>query len=467
MPIDPAVGRPTAALADFVASTDFTDLPIGVVAHAKRVIADTVAVTIRGATAPEVKAFANHLIESGQGTAAVLRSGFPRTSTVKAAMANALASCTVELDEGSRPTGHPAIHVLPSVLGLGQEREVSGRELITAFVLGYEVQNRVQRACHLRKPIHCHGNLGNPAAAAAIGKILGWDGPKIAAAINAAATFASCTSYSLCYAGATVRNAAAAITAQNAFTVCDLVEAGVTGYEGSLREVFGHILGDHFQPEELTLALGERYGILENYIKFHGACGHVDAAIDALSVALGESLSPGHFPWRLKVDVQAEDIREIRVKMGHPAAELGRLPEVVPLSARFSIPFAIGAFLVRGCLDPDAFEGEALRDERVWRIARLVKVVGDEALDARYPAETAAELVIVLADGREIEGHSSNSYGNPMNQAEARDIESKFRWLLEDLIGADAVHDLWAWTSELDEFENMSTAFTWAVRTSA
>lgn len=446
----------TRALAEFVAGTRYEDLPAEVVEHAKRTVADTVAAIVRGAVYPEVGALAERMTTHAPGRSLVLRPSFPTAAAAPAAFVNATASCFLELDEGCRPTGHPAIHVLPATLALAQELRAPGPALIAAFVLGYEVQARIARAAKLTPPVHCHGTLGQPAAAAALGWLSGWDASRVATAMNAAATLVTATTYSLPHAGATMRNVAPAITAQQAFTVRDLVESGFTAYDGAVGEVFGQVLGDAFDAQELTAGLGERYAVLDNYAKFHATCGGAHPALDALADALGAPPAPGTFPWRVEHGLRPEDIDAVEARTSHRDAGLGHLPQPYALSAKFSIPFAFGALIVRGCVDPAAFEGEALHDERIWRVAEKVRVRGDDALDARWPDEAIADVTIRLTDGRTLRGTCGNPYGSPHNRADPADVEAKFRWLLADLLPDAEIDALWTSTLALDSLDDVS-----------
>lgn len=446
----------TRTLAQFVAATRYDDLPSEVVTHVKQTIADTVAVTLRGSTAPELGALTQRMASEAGGRSTVLRPSFPVAKAAPAAFVNATASCFLELDEGCRPTGHPAIHVLPSALAAAQEMRAPGQALIAAFALGYEVQARIARAARLTPPVHCHGTLGNPAAAAALGWLSGWDADRMHAGLNAAASFATCTTYSLCHAGATVRNAAPAMTAQQAFLVRDLVESGITAYAGSVAEVFGQVLGDAFEPDALTDGLGDDYQVMANYAKFHATCGGAHPALDALAAALGSPLEAGRPLGPVDHGIRAEEIEAIDARTSMRDASLGRLPAPNGLSAKFSIPFAFGAMVVRGSADPGAFEGEALRDERVWRVAEKVQVHGDDALDARWPDEAIAEVTVRLIDGRTLTGTCGNPYGSPANQAEPRDVEAKFHWLLDDLLSESRASALWDATQRLDRLDDVS-----------
>ena len=81
----------------------------------------------------------------------------------------------MELDEGNQfGRGHPAIHVFPAVLAMAEEGLFSGRDLILALVLGYEVGTRIGIAAKIRMSMHPHGTWGTVGAAVAVGKLTGY-----------------------------------------------------------------------------------------------------------------------------------------------------------------------------------------------------------------------------------------------------------------------------------------------------
>lgn len=438
-----AVARAADGLARFVAETGYDDLPAAVRERARWIVADTLGVAVRGSIEPEVRALHRRL-PPGRG-ATLLKAGFPAAAPEAAAFANATATCFLELDEGARPTGHPAMHVLPAALALAQAEGRSGAEFLTAFVLGYEVQARIQRAARLRRPVHPHGNFGHVGAVAALGKLSGWSAEQIRRGMNAAAAMAMATTWTPCLAGATVRNAWPGLTATTAFAVRLLVESGFTGYDGALAETFGEVLGEGFDPGELVRDLGERYGVMENYFKFHAACALNHPVLDALAAAVGAPLARGAYPpLRAPAPPAPEAVRWVRVRVAERSLRLAVPARPNQLSAKFSIPFAVATFLVHGHSGPDAFRDDALTDPRVRALAGRVEVAGAPGFSARWPAEAVAEVAVELADGRVLEGACANPFGSSAQPPGLADLEAKFRTLTGGIL-SDAEQDgVWA-----------------------
>ncbi|MFD0533379.1 MmgE/PrpD family protein [Actinomadura luteofluorescens] len=203
-----SIDEAVAAAADL----ELDRVPELAVRHAQRVIADTVAAA--GATTPEVAALIalderNGLVtpagKAGTGhTATVLPAPGRRTYPEHAAFLNATAGTALELDEGMRPTGHPAVQVVPAALAVAEHLHSSGAELLRSVIAGYEVSSRLFRAVRLRPGVHPHGHLGALGAAVAVALLEGTD-PVAAARI--AATGPVLATWQPCYEGATARNA--------------------------------------------------------------------------------------------------------------------------------------------------------------------------------------------------------------------------------------------------------------------
>jgi 2-methylcitrate dehydratase PrpD len=208
-------------IVSYVCRTSFDNLPVEVVKRAKEVLADTMAVTAAGAQEAEMKALKQRLVDPrGIGVASLIGSG-SRTETSKAALINGTAGTFLELDEGNQfGRGHPGIHVIPAALAASEEGRLSGKTMLTAVVLGYEIGTRIGIASRIRMSMHPHGTWGTVGAAVAVGKLMGYDEEKMERIINVSSSLGLATSRKTMLEGGTVRN----------------VYAGVSGYMGILAQ---------------------------------------------------------------------------------------------------------------------------------------------------------------------------------------------------------------------------------------
>ena len=155
-------------LVAFVAGTRFDDLPTEVVTRAKTTIMDTIGAVLAGGQLPEVMALAELAARSSSQGGAALIGRAEKADPAWACLYHGTAGTSFELDEGHAfSRGHPTIHALPPVLALGENLGRSGKDVLTAFILGYEVAARVGSATHLRPGAHPHGTWGTLGAAVA------------------------------------------------------------------------------------------------------------------------------------------------------------------------------------------------------------------------------------------------------------------------------------------------------------
>ncbi|MGH7094913.1 MAG: MmgE/PrpD family protein, partial [Stellaceae bacterium] len=131
------MGQQIEELAQFVAETQWEDIPAPVRQHAKITFLDTLGVILAGSERPEIAALRGRLA-TGAG-ATVYARGWPTADPRSAALINGIAGRAIELCEGLRlVSGQAAMQVLPGVLAVGEAAGASGREIMAALVLGYE-----------------------------------------------------------------------------------------------------------------------------------------------------------------------------------------------------------------------------------------------------------------------------------------------------------------------------------------
>ena len=137
----------TRRLAEFVACAPSEAIPTEARVQAKRALLDTLGVVLAGSREAASQIVAAMVREQGGvPEATVLGHGW-RAPAGEAALANGTSGHALDFDDVSSPMrGHPSIPLLPAVLALGEKLGVSGRELVEAFVLGFEVECTLGRA---------------------------------------------------------------------------------------------------------------------------------------------------------------------------------------------------------------------------------------------------------------------------------------------------------------------------------
>jgi 2-methylcitrate dehydratase PrpD len=136
------VARQIEELAAFVATTTWDDVPASVRHHTKLVLLDTLGVMLAGAERSEVRRLREQL-GTGSG-ATVYGRGFPAHDPSNAALLNGIAGRSIELCEGLRLVSvQPAVQLLPGASAGGEQARSSGRDMLVALLLGYDVAARL------------------------------------------------------------------------------------------------------------------------------------------------------------------------------------------------------------------------------------------------------------------------------------------------------------------------------------
>jgi 2-methylcitrate dehydratase PrpD len=190
----PAAARPhTATLATFAVETKSADIPPAAIEAAKRVILDTVGVALAASSRHIGHVITDHAAANpgSPATATILGSGGKKVSPPMAALANGTLANALDYDEG----GHLATHVLPAALATAEHHNHSGRELVEAFIVGFECGSRLTQVIDFKRrqnggPTHrgwWHVGLVGPIAAAfAVGRLRGLNRAEMATAVGIA-----------------------------------------------------------------------------------------------------------------------------------------------------------------------------------------------------------------------------------------------------------------------------------------
>ena len=432
----------------FAATTTFASLPPNVVQRTKDIIADTLAVIAAGSQEKEILELIRRIAANRIGSGTLLGNG-RKVDAATAALVNGTAGTFLELDEGNQfARGHAAIHVFPAALALAEQERRSGEELINAVALGYEIACRIGIASKLRPSMHPHGTWGTVGAALAAGKLRGFTASQLRELINVSSTLGIATSRNTMLEGATIRNAFSGISNHMGLLAVDLVLSGFTGEDDGLQTIYGDVSSTSFAPQEITADLGKRWEVTRNYFKVHACCRYTHCVLDALEV-IKLSLPEKRIP--------VDQVEKIEVETYSLAAQLSRQAPKNMLAAKFSIPFAVATYLVRGSAGVESFRRIALNDETSAALASKVQVVEAPDLTAMMPARRPSRVRINLTDGRVLYAETFINRGDAEDPYGADVLKAKYFELAEPVWGKSAAQAIWDDVSTLDNLHDVRT----------
>lgn len=436
--VDDRLGR----LAEWSAALRYEDLPAAAVEQAKLQLLDHLGSGIAGAELPgsdAILAAAEGLGEAGEAT--ILLDG-RRTSAFAACLVNGAFISQPELTVGiGRAIVHPGTQALPVLLAESERRGTSGREILVAFVVAYEVLIRIGWALThvpgeplsiVRPQLTTRGwyapsVLGAFGAAAAAARARGLDAGLLLEAFGICGNLAPTTLHAGAREGPVKALGEGWATATGLFAV-DLAEQGFTGVRQIAEHLFPLLVGgaDKVDFERIDAGLGERLEFLDfggNQTMF--SASRISSIPDcAVELTERQAVDPGEV-----TDVLVETMTRFR-----------SLDDPDPpnrAAARFSIPYCVAQVLSgrgRDDLLEAAFDEPAF-DDPAWRdLARKVRVEVNQEFDSdfeSYPRRSSSSrITVTMRDGATVQHRVTGAFGMLGGRpATSSDFERKFRHL--------------------------------------
>jgi 2-methylcitrate dehydratase PrpD len=405
----------TEDLAGWLVASRPDDIPADVVHEARRALVNIVGCALGGARHPAVDITIDALgAMFGPPDAAVL--GRPeRADPLHAALLNGITSHVEDFDDTlPRNYIHATSPVASALLSYATANRVSGRQLVHAFVLGFEATSRLGNATypsHYTAGWHSTGSVGVFGAAIAIGTLLQLDRRQMIWAIGLAGTQAAGVREQFgsmgkaLHPGRAAQNGyAAALLAQKGFT------SGAHGIEGPRG--WAPVTSPEHDLSMVTDGLGESWELHVNTYKPF-PCGIVNhPAIDACIQLHDEhGVAPG-------------DVAALRLHVAPLVIDLcGKTDIHVGLEGKFSVVHGAAVGLVRGRAGLREYTDEAVDDPDV----KAVRERATREADDPTVTEDGVHVELELTDGRLLEKRLTASLGNLQRPLTDEQLSAKFR----------------------------------------
>jgi 2-methylcitrate dehydratase PrpD len=387
---------------------------------AARALLDTVGVTLAGAAEPASRIVQRVVEDDGAGSCPVLGTAL-RTTATNAALANGTAAHALDYDDMCFVSlAHPSAPLVAAALAAAETAGASGRALLAAYVVGFELEGRLGRAMnprHYQRGWHCTSTLGTIGATAAASRLLGLDAAAAGHALAIAASEASGLKENF---GTMVKPLHAGLAARNGVVAALLAQAGMTASGAAIDGPQGFLAAmDSEQPslEAFAADLGTRWEIVDTGItvKLYPSCAGTHPTLDAL------------LDLRRQHGFAAPDVEAIEIGVDRivPTILLYDRPST-GLEGKFSMPFCAAAAVVRGRVGLDTFDTPTLRDPAVIAMQSRVLMRVDDTLDASAPSLTQARVTVRLLDGRVLTASADGARGYPERPASDEQLAAKF-----------------------------------------
>ncbi|HEY1235324.1 MAG TPA: MmgE/PrpD family protein [Candidatus Binatia bacterium] len=357
----------TEKIARFIVDTNYEDLPRDAVEKAKRTALDCVGTALAGIGEPVSQTITAYVTKLGGPSQASVFGTGRKVSVQDAALSNGVIAHALDYDDCGVKIGHPSVLVFPAVLSLGEHLGASGRDILTAYILGLEVEGKL--ALHadfklMQARLNHQTWYGSIGAAAACAKLLRLDATKTRMALGIGANFACGLSANH---GSMAGAMAAGNACSNGVTAALMAQAGVMANPDIIETKNGFydtLVGKgHYDAERMADNLGKPFYIESPGIglKKYPSCYHTHRALDGLFQLLEEHR------------FNDKDVAGVEVGTSERAMRVLAFSEpATPYQAKFSMPHCIAAAVVDRQVTLDTFTAHKLEDRAIVEARKKV-----------------------------------------------------------------------------------------------
>jgi 2-methylcitrate dehydratase PrpD len=410
----------------FIHEIEWNDLPQNVRLQARRCLLDTLGAGIGGRATALSRIIYDFAATVFAGEGAHLWLDGRRVSPPGAALANGMTVDSLDIHDGHCLTkGHAGAAVVPSLLaGVGLRSAVqTGKDLLTALVIGYEIALRAGMALHASAcDYHTSGAWNALGSAAVAARRLGLDMEKTGHALGIAEYHGPRSQMMRCIDHPTMVKDGSGWGAMAGVSAALLAQSGFTGAPALT------VMSE--EVKEFWHELGGSWQFTGQYFKPHAVCRWAQPSIEA-ALALQQNYR-----------VKPEQMQQIRVFTFHEAVRLNcRRPRSTE-EAQYSLPFPLAAALVFGRLGVSELSGQSLTNSAVLKLCDCVELVESENYSARFPAQRFARIEIETRAGETFDSGEVEANWEAASPPTDRALQEKFRWLAGEQLPEERAAEL-------------------------
>ncbi len=437
-----------SVIADYAAARRFEDLSELAVVRARQVVLDFIGTMLGGYQTELGRLSADYAAQMQPGTDATIVGDGRRSTVAGAAFANATMGKFLGMDDSHRIAGHVASQLVPAALALGEQHRLSGRQLITALAVGYDVMDLVHGTVDTwqrERGLDHKGQAGTLASSVTAAKALGFDANKTAQALALSMDMACGTEQYVYDAGACdTKDLLAGYGARNGILAAKMADFGFRGPPGALDGPYGYFHAFGPGRDSANLAALDSDALARTGFKPHAGCRHVHSCVDATQALLRNGQPDLTAIAAIEIDTYLEAIT--------PDFRVNYAPQTVG-QAGFSLPVTASVILTRGNWfreDIETFDAPEAQ-----RLRKLVKVGLDEDIQAGHPLKNGCEVRIISNDGTLYRGRVEYAKGEPENMLSDAEFEEKFRYLVGNLLPDEQIARLLDSVARLEHLDDV------------
>lgn len=408
----------TATIAKFVVDVKYETIPPKALANAKTAVLDCLGVALAGSREECAKICAQIARqENTKEETTVLGQGF-KSSALQAAFANGTAAHALDFDHSFTMMGQPTAPIIPAIFSLGEALGASGRQILEAYVAGFETATKLVFALRdsTQDGWHAPGTLGSMGAAAACAKLLRLDASQIGMALGITASMAGGV---VCNFGTMSKPLHVGLGARNGVLAAKLAQLGYTANPRGIEAENGFCKTlYHTPPSDGPLEeLGKSYALITDGIRVkpYPCGGLAHQAIDAV------------LEFRAKHGVRADRVDSINVDVTpHVYSRIAFRVPATGIQGKFSMSYLLARAIIDGKVSLDMFTDAAVRDPHVLKLLEKIHMSVDKSLKASNEGSRPCRVTLRLRNGQIYSREVEHAKGSPEVPMTAEEIETKF-----------------------------------------
>ena len=412
---------------DFIHDVKWDDFPKVVRRQARRCLLDTVGAAIGGSRTKLSQIVSDFAAFAFGGHGAYLWLDGREVSPPGAALANGMTIDALDIHDGHPlAKGHAGAAIVPATLAtipLKKSIPVTGAEMLTTLVIGYEVALRAGIALHATAcDYHTSGAWNALGSAAAAARRLGLDSEKTRHALGTAEYHGPRSPMMRCIDHPTMLKDGSGWGAMAGISAAYLAKDAFTGAPALTMETE--------EVKEYWGDLGKDWLITGQYFKPHAVCRWAQPAIEgALMLQQTHRLTP-------------DNIDRIEVHTFHEAVRLSSRHPQSTEQAQYSLPFPLAAALVHGHLGAPELREPALTDSKILHLSDRIALIEDDQFSSRFPAQRFARVFLETKDGKRYDSGEVEARWDADNPPSDEELKDKFRRLVQEVLPYDRAAEL-------------------------
>lgn len=419
-----------SAIVDFVERSEAGSLPVDLYDIARDIFVDTMSCALAAVDCPGAQAARMYPAAPTSGHGGVVIGDNRAFTTDIAAFCNTSMIRYLDYND-TFARGHPS-DIIGALVAVSEEAGTSGRDLLFAIVVAYEIYERISRHMQgsaVKRLSLDQGFAVRVAAAAAIAKMLRLPPGKVRHAISGATTMGTPLRASRAGNLSHYKGVATAISSKDAIFAVRLADAGITAPEAPFEGRHGavELVDGRFGP--MAIESFDNWAIRKFGLKYFPATANCQVGVWA-ALELRNVVAPG--------DIESIELRTSEFLRHESGSEPAKWKPTTRETADHSLPYIFARALLDGRIDIHSYDTNQISDPRAASIMERTSVVVDPAIESRWPGTLEIGVIAIDRQGVVYKVQASDPKGLYNNRMGRGDLYEKFATLAAD---NDLIHD--------------------------